>query len=206
MLLSLFRSSSVICISVFISRSCSASRPVCDGTIYGVPNSRDCSSAWHSMPFALEPRDSYNAKRFELYSEPQYLLPAFAGVTNRYKPLPINQLPKIWRYSTFTSLFQLNFLPENPPSLLLLQSTNERLFRHMPCCTHELRSTESLCAERTLGLKLEMDLRSDAETFRVRQPPKRDRSKWRIHGSYPYVGPVRFPDAVYTSGADPADG
>ena len=202
MLLSLFRSSSVICISVFISRSCSVPQPVCDGNLYGVPNSRDCLSAWYSMPFALEPRDSYNAKRFELYSEPQYLLPAFNGVINRYKPLPINQVPKIWRYSTFTSLVQ----PQNSHWLLLLQSTDERLFRHMPCCTHELRSTESLSGERTMGLKLEMDLRSDAKTARVRQPPERDRSKWRIHGSCQYVGPVRFPDAVCISGADPADG
>lgn len=31
--------------------------------LYGVPNYRDCLSAWHSM-FALESRDSYNPKRY----------------------------------------------------------------------------------------------------------------------------------------------
>lgn len=60
------------------------------------------------MPFALKPADDDDSKRNELWSEPQYLLPPFTAVRNQHKPLPINQLPKIWRYSTSIQLF----LPE----------------------------------------------------------------------------------------------
>ena len=107
MLFPLFHSSSVVCTLVFIFRFSSASQAFCNAAIYGVPNYRDCLSAWRLMPFAEEPKTSYNARHFELYSEPQYLQPAFSMVFNRYKPLPINQLPKIWRYSTCVLFFPL---------------------------------------------------------------------------------------------------
>lgn len=105
MLLGLLRYRSVICVVAFILRFCSASQPVCNAGIYGIPNYRDCLSVWHSMPFAMEPVDDYGSRRYELWSEPQYLVPPFAAVSNRYRPLPINQLPKIWRYSTLTRPF-----------------------------------------------------------------------------------------------------
>ena len=83
---------------VFVLRFCSAFQPVCSRDIYGVPNYQDCVSALESMPFALRPSTDYGSKRYELWSEPQYLRPPFAAVFNRYRPFPINQLPKIWRY------------------------------------------------------------------------------------------------------------
>lgn len=83
---------------VFVLRFCSASHPVCSTGIYGVPNYKDCLSAWESMPFALKPSADAVSKRYELWSEPQYLRPPFTAVSNRYRPQPINQLPKIWRY------------------------------------------------------------------------------------------------------------
>lgn len=100
MLLPPFRSLSTICVLAFMLRLCSASQPVCNTGIYGIPNYRDCLSAWHSMPYGLKPSDDYNARSCELWSEPQYLMPPFTAINNRYKPLPINQLPKIWKYST----------------------------------------------------------------------------------------------------------
>ena len=105
MLLLLARPKSLIYVLVFVLRFCSASQPFCNLGIYGVPNYRDCVSAWRSIPFALKPTDDYDSKRFELWSEPQYLHPPFTAVRNRYKPLPINQLPKIWRYGTLLRLF-----------------------------------------------------------------------------------------------------
>ena len=105
MLSSILRSSSVIWILGFVFRFCSASQPVCYAGIYGVPNYRDCMSAWLSMPFARDPSGRFNPKRLEIFSEPQYLLPPFTSIYDRYKPLPINQLPKIWRFSTLMSIF-----------------------------------------------------------------------------------------------------
>lgn len=51
----------------------------------------------------MEPRTSFDAGRFQLYAEPQYLRPPFGAVNNRYRPNPINQLPKIWRYSQWST-------------------------------------------------------------------------------------------------------
>lgn len=96
------RSRSGICMLILMLRVCSAAQPqpFCSTAIYGIPNYRDCVSALRSMPFAQEPSTSINSRRFQLWSEPQYLQTPFAAVYNRYKPRPINQLPKIWRYST----------------------------------------------------------------------------------------------------------
>lgn len=99
MLISIPRSSPIICIWYFMFRFGSASQPVCYAGLYVIPDYRDCLSAWHSMPFAMAPSCSDDAKRYQLYTEPQYLLPPFTDVINRYKPRSINQLPKIWRYS-----------------------------------------------------------------------------------------------------------
>lgn len=68
------------------------------------------------MPFAQTPSADYDSKRYELWSEPQFLLPPFKAIHNRYRPLPINQLPKIWRYSTLIRFC----LPELVPQTLWL--------------------------------------------------------------------------------------
>lgn len=115
MLLPLPRLRSAVCVLVFVVCFCSASQPVCNKHLYGVPNYRDCLSAWNSMPFALEPSGDYKSRRYQLWSEPQYLEPAFGGVVNRFKPLPINQLPKVWRYSTSTLLFLRELGTLKPP-------------------------------------------------------------------------------------------
>ena len=122
MLLPLLGSESVISILVFILRFCSASQPFCSAESFGVPNYRDCLSAWHLIPFAMEPSDNDDARRYELWSEPQFLLPAFSAVFNRYKPLPINQLPKIWSYSTSIGLF-LPCLELRSPLLVIAVAT-----------------------------------------------------------------------------------
>lgn len=137
MLSSILRSSSVIWILASVFRFCLASGPVCLADIYGVPNYRDCMQARLSMPFARDPGGRSYPRRPELFSEPQYLLPPFTRIHNRYQPRPISQLPKIWRYSTLVS---------NPPSncvfhcfgaLLLLRSVDGRVSRHMSSRTDE---------------------------------------------------------------------
>ena len=90
-----------ICIILCLLRSCSAFQPVCNARIYGIPNYRECLNAWHFMPYAQQPSAEHEAKSPELFSEPQYLQPPFTAVRNRYRPKPIVQLPKIWRYSKF---------------------------------------------------------------------------------------------------------
>ena len=121
MLSSTLRSSSVIWILSFVFCFCSAFQPVCLARIYGIPNYRDCMSAWLSMPFARDPSGRFNPRRPELFSEPQYLLPPFARITNRYQPLPINQLPKIWRSSTLMS---------TPPPDFVIQCLGARSLLH----------------------------------------------------------------------------
>ena len=141
MLSSILRSSCVIWILGFIFRFCSASQPVCLADVYGVPNYRDCMSAWLSIPFARDPSGRYNPKRLELFSEPQYLLPPFTRVYNRYQPLPINQLPKIWRFSTLMSILPSNRVIQYFGTLLLLHFVDERVSRHMSSRIDEPRPT-----------------------------------------------------------------
>ncbi|KAM0805816.1 hypothetical protein BDR22DRAFT_187844 [Usnea florida] len=88
-----------ICIILCLLRSCCAFQPLCNAAIYGIPNYRDCLNAWHFMPYAQQPGAIPEAKSPELFSEPQYLLPPFTAIRNRYRPLPIVQVPKIWRYN-----------------------------------------------------------------------------------------------------------
>ena len=162
---------------------CSAIQPVCSALIYGIPNYRDCLSAWDSMPFALRPSGDVVSRSFELWSEPQYLLPPFTTVSNRYRPLAINQVPKIWRYSTLKPLLLpqpfvlLKFLAGN---WHLLPTLKVACFRHMPPCTHDLRPTQRRPLELTVDCKLEDRLGSDVGTFRMRQPPTPDRSERRL--------------------------
>lgn len=137
MLFSVLRSSCVIWMLGSTFRFCSAAQPVCLADVYGVPNYRDCMSAWLSMPFARDPSGRFNPKRPELFSEPQYLLPPFTRVDNRYHPLPINQLPKIWRSSTLMSTPPSICVIQRVGALLLLQSVDERVSRHMSSRTDE---------------------------------------------------------------------
>ena len=189
MLSLILRSSSVIWILGFIFRLCSAAQPYCLADVYGVPNYGDCMSAWLSMPFARDPGGRFNPRRLELFSEPQYLLPPFTRVYNRYQPLPINQLPKIWRFSTLMSIPLSNCVIQYLGTPLLFNFVDKRVSRHMSSRIDEqwpTRSQSGICTmERDLGVHLE----SDADAFRLWQPSKWDKSKWRIHGFEKYVDP-----------------
>lgn len=99
MLLSRIRSTSAIWILGLISGFCSAAQPVCWVNPYGIPVYSDCFKALLAMPFAQESEGSHSSEPYELFSEPQYLLPPFKRVYNAHIPRAINQLPKIWRYS-----------------------------------------------------------------------------------------------------------
>ena len=186
MLSSILRSSSVIWTLGFVFRFCLASQPVCLAGIYGVPNYRDCMSAWLSMPFARDPSGRSNPESYELLSEPQYLLPPFTPIHNRYKPLPINQLPKIWRSSTLISTPPSNSVIQCSGAPLLL-SVDERVSRHLPSRTDEYWPTPTLSSVCTMERKLGLHLEPDADAFCLWQPSKWDKSKWRIHGFDQYV-------------------
>ena len=182
MLSSMTRSSSVIWILGFVFHFCSGSQPVCLADIYGVPNYRDCMSAWLSMPFARNPSGRFNPRRVEIFSEPQYLIPPFTRVYDRHRPLPINQLPKIWRFSTLMSTLLSNCVIQCFGAPLLSHFVDERVSRHMSGRTDEQWPTQSLSVICTLERKLGLHLNPDADTFRLWQPSKWDKSKWRIHG------------------------
>jgi len=92
------------CIFSILHLSVTAS-PYCNIGIYGVPDYGDCMQAFSQIPYAQERPSQYDSNSFQLYAEPQYMVPPFCSVYNRYRPRPINQLPKIWRYgmsSTFS--------------------------------------------------------------------------------------------------------
>ena len=127
MLLSLLRSSSVIWILGFISSFCSAFNPVCYANPYGIPKYSDCLSALQSMPFAREAKGSYKTRRYEIFSEPQYLLPPFTRVYNSHRPRPINQLPKIWRYSMLMPSFLSSLVIQWFLLAIDIATTDERL-------------------------------------------------------------------------------
>jgi len=74
----------------------------CSGTIYGCPEAQDCMNAIASIPFASSFPHSPNyirPQQLQVFSEPQYLQPPFASLSNTYYPNAIVQLPKIWRHS-----------------------------------------------------------------------------------------------------------
>ncbi len=76
---------------------------------------------------------------------------------------------------------RLDLHSEAPASVS--RHTDERLCRYMSYRHNEHRPTRSFSSESTMGRKLEDYPRSDADAFRMRQPPKRDRSRGRLHGS-----------------------
>ena len=118
-------------IVVLLLHSCLAADPFCDGDVFGVPNYNDCVIAARKIPYATDSRRSPEASQYNLFSEPQYLLPPFSGVDNQYRPYPINQIPKIWRSSN---------------SILSVDKTLADYFtsiRHMSGCAHELWSSKS---------------------------------------------------------------
>ena len=148
--------------------------------------------AWLSMPFARDPSGRFNPKRFELFSEPQYLIPPFTRVYDRYQPLPINQLPKIWRFSTLMSSLLSNCVIQCFCAPFLLRFVDERVSRHMSSRTDEQWPTQSLSAICTMECKLGVHLEPDADAFRLWQPSKLDTSKWRLHGFDQYVVSLCF--------------
>lgn len=188
--LPLARSRIVFYIFISMLHLSSAIQPVCSAGIYGIPNYRDCLSAWRSMPFALEPGDDIRSQSYELWSEPQYLLPPFTAVNNRYKPQPINQVPKIWRYSMLIRLLLLErFVLRTFWSAIAIacHALISGVSRHMPPCIHEPRPTQRLRFKLAMECQLENRLESDAETFRVRQPSNWDRPQWWIRAFHQYV-------------------
>jgi hypothetical protein len=78
---------------------CLAEEPRCSAAIFGTPDLGDCEMAASKLPYATDSRGSRKAFLRTLFAEPQYLRPPFKSIDNRYRPLPINQLPKIWRSS-----------------------------------------------------------------------------------------------------------
>ena len=86
---------------LFLSCRPLAASEVCNRGIYGVPSHVDCVQAFTKIPYTQAPESQHESSSRELFSEPQYLVPPFGGVINRYRPKPINQLPKIWRYSKY---------------------------------------------------------------------------------------------------------
>ena len=121
----------VVHIIVLLLHCCLAADPLCNGAMFGVPNYSDCVIAASKIPYATDSRGSPEASRYNLFSEPQCLLPPFSGVDNRYRPYPINQIPKIWRSSN---------------SILSVDKTLADYFasiRHMSGCAHELWSSKS---------------------------------------------------------------
>ena len=205
MLSSILRSSSLIWILGFVFRFCSASRSVCLADVYGVPNYKDCMSAWLSMPFARDPSGRFNPRRLELFSEPQYLLPPFTSIRDRYQPLPINQLPKIWRMSTLMSTLLTSCVIQCCDAPLLFQFVDERVFRHMSSRTDEQWATQSLSGIGTMERNLGVHFGPDADAFRLWQPSKWDKSKWRIHGFDQYVNSLCFRAIVRFSCTQLAD-
>lgn len=83
----------------FMFCQCAAVGPFCSAALFGVPSWSECNIAFSVIPYAGTYRNNPKAAKFRLYSEPQYLVPQFGFVYNRYAPSPINQLPKIWQSS-----------------------------------------------------------------------------------------------------------
>lgn len=78
----------------------------CNGALYGVRRVQDCLQALDWIPYARfsPPSQHYfRSQQLQLFSEPQYSMPPFAGVRNTYAPNSIVQLPKIWKHSKYKS-------------------------------------------------------------------------------------------------------
>ena len=89
----------VIYVISLILGHCAAMGPLCSAEIFGVPPWDDCIAAFSRIPFAGSYITIPDAKLFQLFGEPQYFMPTFGPVINRYAPRPINQIPKIWQFS-----------------------------------------------------------------------------------------------------------
>ena len=89
----------VIYVISLIFGHCAALGPLCSAAVFGAPPWDDCIAAFSRIPFAGNYITVPDAKFFQLFGEPQYFLPKFGPVTNRYAPRPINQIPKIWQFS-----------------------------------------------------------------------------------------------------------
>lgn len=86
-----------------------ASQLICDYEIMGKPQVADCNKAYDRMPFALAPSGGV-PDLDRLFAEPQYLRDPFSPVFNPFSSkFPIVQLPKIWRYGTFTRSWARKF-------------------------------------------------------------------------------------------------
>ena len=159
----------VVHIIVLILHSCLAADPLCDDVMFGVPNYSDCVIAASKIPYATDSRVGPQASQHNLFSEPQYLLPPFSGIENRYRPNPINQIPKIWRSSN---------------SILSVDKTLADYFvsiRHMSGCAHELWSSKSSeSSEQFVEHKLDGNLKSIPSSFDMLQSAAGNSAKWRM--------------------------
>ncbi len=97
-MVSLCRLNLITYIISFTFCHCAAIEAVCSAALFGVPPWDDCIAAFDDIPFAPD-YTTRTAALFELYGEPQYIWPHFGRVINRYRPRPINQIPKIWQHS-----------------------------------------------------------------------------------------------------------
>ena len=89
--------------SVVLVLQCSPSNAAyCNEALFGAPDPVDCSRALGQMPYARnpDPGPRSEARMLRLFCEPQFLKPPFNDIFNRYSPLDIIQLPKIYKYST----------------------------------------------------------------------------------------------------------
>ena len=93
---------------------CLAEEPRCSATMFGTPDFGDCQMAASKLPYATNSKGSREASLRTLFAEPQYLRPPFHSIVNRYRPMPINQLPKIWRSSNRDSPLNRVLADDNP--------------------------------------------------------------------------------------------
>lgn len=154
---------------VFIIRIGRAVEPVCNAAIYGVTNYKDCSKAFDTIPFALNRPSDTRITATELWSEPQYLSTPFGAVQNRYRPRPINQIPKIWRYGEYNSTSALK---------PLAFTANVWFCRHVPCCTHELWQTQWQCHECIVQHQLGVYFNKHSRHPHMCESPTKDRTLW----------------------------
>ncbi len=88
----------LVCFTALIVHPCRAVKSICSVRDYGIPNHGDCIATFNQIPYATNPT-SFEGEGVRLFSEPQNLLNPFDKVSNKYRPRPIIQLPKIWIYS-----------------------------------------------------------------------------------------------------------
>ena len=77
---------------------------VCNGDVYGTPSKWDCYVALDQIPYAFPPRPNPFSQWPRIFAEPQYMDPPFGQIVNVYRPSAIVQLPKIYTFSTSSTL------------------------------------------------------------------------------------------------------